>query len=186
MSGGLARPGIRFHPDARRSSGAPFPLSTKHRSWRVILPDGRTVDFTPVHGSIESDLARRDFTINALAQNPTTGEIIDCFGGQEDLEATLIRAVGDDPANRFAEDPLRMLRAARFIARFGLTPMPELVAAVIDSGSRLGIVSAERIRDELDKLIVVAKPAAGLWFLVDTGHVAAWGGDPLPLLELAA
>ena len=69
----------------------------------------------------------------------------------------------------FTDDPLRMLRAARFIAGYGLEPVPELVAAVEAMADRLEIVSAERIRDEFDKLLVVDDPSAGLWFLVDTG-----------------
>ena len=76
-----------------------------------------------------------------------------------------------------------MLRAARFIARFGLTPVPELVDAVRERGDRLAIVSMERIRDELDKLIVVDRPSAGLWFLVDTG-LAEHFLPELPALRL--
>jgi poly(A) polymerase len=74
-----------------------------------------------------------------------------------------------DPDISFSDDPLRMMRAARFIARFQMTPVPELVAAVHRMKDRLEIVSAERIRDELNKLIVVDAPSAGLWFLVETG-----------------
>src|SRR4051794_354546 len=74
---------------ARGSDGAPFPLSTKHRSWRVVLPGGRTVDFTPVHGTIDSDLARRDFTINAIAQPVDGGEAVDPSGGGGDLPLRL-------------------------------------------------------------------------------------------------
>jgi poly(A) polymerase len=116
------------------------------------------------------DLSRRDFTVNAMALE-LTGDapaLIDPYGGAADLARRVLRTpLG--PEVSFSDDPLRMLRAARFIARFGLEPDDALVAAVRQMAARLDIVSAERIRDELDKLIVVDHPADGLWFLVDTG-----------------
>ena len=94
--------------------------------------------------------------------------LIDPFGGVGDLATRTLRTpLGPDVS--FSDDPLRMLRAARFIAGYQLEPTADLVQAVRDMSSRLEIVSAERIRDELDKLMVVDHPAAGLWFLVDTG-----------------
>lgn len=121
---------------------------------------------------IEADLSRRDFTVNAMALELTgdgeTPTLIDPFGGTVDLATRTLRTpLG--PEVSFSDDPLRMLRAARFIAGYELRPTDELVAAVIEMAPRLEIVSAERIRDELDKLIVVDNPSAGLWFLVDTG-----------------
>jgi poly(A) polymerase len=118
------------------------------------------------------DLSRRDFTVNAMALELTgSGEsplLVDPFGGAADLAQRVLRTpLGPDVS--FSDDPLRMLRAARFIARFRLVPDASLIAAVRQLASRLEIVSAERIRDELDKLIVVDHPADGLWFLVDTG-----------------
>src|SRR5919201_1630256 len=80
---------------ARVSGGAPFALSTKHASWRVVLSGGRTVDFTPVHGTIESDLARRDFTINAIAIPVGGGEAVDPSGGREDLQLPLVRPASE-------------------------------------------------------------------------------------------
>ncbi|HEU4840005.1 MAG TPA: CCA tRNA nucleotidyltransferase [Ilumatobacteraceae bacterium] len=135
---------------------------------------------------IEADLARRDFTINAMALelggDPSQVALVDPFGGAADLAtATLRTPLGPDVS--FDDDPLRMLRAARFIAGLELQPVPELVAAVTERGDRLSIVSAERIRDELDKLIVVERPAAGLWFLVDTG-LAEHFLPELPALRL--
>jgi poly(A) polymerase len=134
--------------------------------------------------TIEEDLARRDFTINAMALELLADDpvLVDPYGGAADLASATLRTPLS-PEVSFDDDPLRMLRAARFIARFGLTPVPELVAAVRDRGSRLAIVSAERIRDELDRLIVVDKPAAGLWFLVDTG-LAEHFLPELPALRL--
>ncbi len=121
---------------------------------------------------IEADLSRRDFTINAMALELTgedgTPALIDPFDGAVDLATRVLRTpIG--PEISFSDDPLRMLRAARFIAGYQLSPTPELVEAVRDLAPRLEIVSAERIRHELDKLLVVDHPAAGLWFLVETG-----------------
>ncbi len=157
---------------------------------RRPLADGtaRTVEVTTFRGEayaddsrkphvtfaddIETDLARRDFTINtmALELRPDAADavLVDPFGGVADLAAKTLRTPLA-PEVSFSDDPLRMLRAARFIARFDLEPVPELVDAVVALGHRLEIVSAERIRDELDRLIVLDRPAAGLWFLVDTG-----------------
>src|SRR5439155_8980211 len=101
---------------ARRAGGAPFPLSERHGAWRVALEDGRTVDFTPLRDSIESDLATRDFTINAIARPLADGPPLDPFGGERDLEARVIRAVS--PAV-FADDPLRLLRAVRLEDELG-------------------------------------------------------------------
>jgi poly(A) polymerase len=120
---------------------------------------------------IEADLARRDFTVNAMALE-LTGEgapvLVDPFGGAADLVTRTLRTpLGAEVS--FSDDPLRMLRAARFIARDALQPTEDVVAAVRAMAPRLEIVSAERIRDEFDKLITVDHPTAGLWFLVDTG-----------------
>ncbi len=120
---------------------------------------------------IDADLSRRDFTVNAMAlelRADDDAELVDPFGGAVDLATHRLRTPSG-PEISFGDDPLRMLRAARFIARFDLEPTAELVDAVRALGGRLEIVSAERIRDELDKLITVDHPAAGLWFLVDTG-----------------
>ena len=121
---------------------------------------------------IEADLSRRDFTVNAMALDLTAGsdtpELVDPFDGAVDLVQRVLRTpLG--PEISFSDDPLRMLRAARFIARYQLQPNEQLIAAVEAMAPRLEIVSAERISDELDKLMVVDHPADGLWFLVDTG-----------------
>jgi len=121
---------------------------------------------------VEADLSRRDFTVNAMAIELTghdgTPELVDPFHGAADLVTRVLRTpLGPDIS--FNDDPLRMLRAARFIARYQFEPTDELVAAVKQMAPRLEIVSAERVRDELDKLIVVDHPSAGLWFLIETG-----------------
>ncbi len=120
---------------------------------------------------VETDLGRRDFTINAMALALTgsaTPTLVDPHGGALDLMNKVLRTpLG--PEISFNDDPLRMLRAARFIAGYELQPSEQLVAAVKEMAPRLEIVSAERIRDEFDKLITVDHPSAGLWFLYDTG-----------------
>ena len=135
---------------------------------------------------VEVDLSRRDFTVNAMALELVGGgadaALVDPYGGAADLATGTLRTPLA-PEVSFDDDPLRMLRAARFIAGFGLQPVPDLVAAVEERRDRLEIVSAERIRDELDKLIVVDRPSAGLWFLVDTG-LAEHFLPELPALRL--
>ena len=117
--------------------------------------------------SIETDLSRRDFTVNALALRLPNAVLVDPFDGAIDLAAGRLRTPLA-PGVSFTDDPLRMLRAARFIARFEFEPDRELVDAVETLAERLEIVSAERIRDELSKLLLVPDPSSGLWFLART------------------
>jgi len=141
---------------------------TTHRA-EAYHPDTRKPD-VEFADAIETDLSRRDFTINAMALEVTTDSptLVDPFEGAADLLTKTLRTpLAADIS--FSDDPLRMMRAARFIARFGMTPVPELVAAVRAMKDRLEIVSSERVRDELNKLITVDTPSLGLWFLVDTG-----------------
>ena len=119
--------------------------------------------------SLEGDLLRRDFTINAMARDPLSGEIVDPYGGREDLERGLIRAVGDDPASRFEEDPLRLLRAARFAAQLGFEIEPNTAQAMAAQAPSLARISRERVRDEFTKLLLTPQPARGLRILVDKG-----------------
>ena len=159
------RQGERFGTIGCRIGPRAFELTT-HRA-EAYSPDSRKpeVEFAD---AIEADLARRDFTVNAMALEVPEPRLVDPFDGAADLVAGRLRTPLA-PEESFSDDPLRMLRAARFISGYGLAPDDGLVAAVHEMGGRLEIVSAERIRDELDKLIVVDDPAAGLWFLVDTG-----------------
>jgi poly(A) polymerase len=120
---------------------------------------------------IETDLSRRDFTVNAMALEVTGGAnptLVDPFGGTVDLMRKVLRTPLA-PEISFSDDPLRMLRAARFVAGYDLQPTEELIQAVTAMAARLEIVSAERIRDELDKLMTLDHPTAGLFFLHDTG-----------------
>jgi len=141
---------------------------TTHRA-EAYHDDSRKPD-VEFSDSIDADLSRRDFTVNAMALELTAVDpvLVDPFGGAADLAAKVLRTP-IAPEESFADDPLRMLRAARFVARHALTPVPELVAAVRSMSDRLEIVSAERIRDELDKLVTSPHPSAGLWFCIDTG-----------------
>jgi len=117
---------------------------------------------------IEADLSRRDFTVNAMALSLPEPRLVDPFGGASDLAARVLRTPLA-PEISFGDDPLRMLRAARFVAGFAFEPVPELVEAITAMRHRLEIVSAERIRDELSRLLVVEDPSAGLWLLCSTG-----------------
>ena len=132
--------------------------------------------------SLADDLSRRDFTVNAMAVSVPGHEFVDLFGGLGDLARGVLRTPGL-PERSFDDDPLRILRAARFEAALGLTPAPEVVAAMTSRADRLKIVSAERIRDELRKLIVAPDPVAGLGRLVEPG-VAAIVLPELPALKM--
>ncbi len=118
---------------------------------------------------LEDDLLRRDFTINAMARDPLNGHIIDLFGGRQDLEAHILRAVGNEPDKRFDEDPLRLLRAVRFAAQLDFTIEAETRRSMIRQADKLQKISRERIRDEMNKLLVSPHPAKGLDLLVELG-----------------
>ncbi|HET6966005.1 MAG TPA: CCA tRNA nucleotidyltransferase [Acidimicrobiales bacterium] len=139
---------------------------TTHRA-EAYRPDSRKPEVV-FADAVEADLSRRDFTVNAMALSLPDLQLIDPFGGAADLAAGRLRTPLS-PEESFSDDPLRMMRAARFIAGYSLIPDQELVDAVVTMRARLDIVSDERVRDELDKLMVVPKPGEGLWFLVRTG-----------------
>ncbi|KUJ67919.1 CCA tRNA nucleotidyltransferase [Streptomyces albus subsp. albus] len=132
--------------------------------------------------SIEQDLVRRDFTVNAMAVALPEKEFIDPHNGLEDLAARVLRTPGT-PEESFSDDPLRMMRAARFAAQLDFEVAPEVVAAMTEMADRLDIVSAERVRDEFSKLVLAAHPRKGLRLLVDTG-LAARVLPELPALRL--
>lgn len=118
--------------------------------------------------SLADDLVRRDFTVNAMAVQLPGREVVDLYGGVVDLATRVLRTPGTPEAS-FSDDPLRMMRAARFAAQLGFTVAPEVVAAMKDMASRISIISAERVRDELVKLICAPYPRRGLSLLVETG-----------------
>lgn len=128
--------------------------------------DGRRP--SAVHfGSLEDDAARRDFTVNALYEDPLSGEVHDLVGGIADLRAGVIRAIGD-PHARIAEDRLRMLRAVRFAARLGFRIDPDTRAAVVAAAPTLPDIAAERIGDEIVKLLTEGNARRGFALLADT------------------
>jgi poly(A) polymerase len=157
--------GARFGTIGCQAGGRRYEITT-HRA-EVYRSDSRKPEVT-FDDDIGQDLSRRDFTVNAMALRLPDFELIDPFNGLGDLAAGVLRTpLGPDVS--FDDDPLRMLRAARFVAGYGLQPEPDLVEAVRSGHHRLSIVSAERIRGELDRLVMVDTPSIGLWFVVETG-----------------
>jgi poly(A) polymerase len=132
----------------------------------VYRPESRKPE-VKFSDDIETDLSRRDFTVNAMALALPEPAFVDPFNGAADLAAHVLRTPLS-PEISFEDDPLRMLRAARFVAQLGVVPEPELVDAIRRLRHRLEIVSAERIRDELSKLLLTDDPSAGLWLLCET------------------
>lgn len=133
--------------------------------------DGRHPDRVEYSRRPEDDVRRRDFTINALLMDPSTNEVLDFVGGREDLRAGIIRAIGD-PVLRFREDKLRMMRAVRFAARFRYTIDGPTFSAVQALAKEILQVSAERIRDELTKILTEGAARQGFELLDDTGLLA--------------
>src|SRR5262245_48642646 len=123
-------------------------------------------------GSAHEDAQRRDFTINALFLDPLTDRVVDLVGGEADLRAGIVRAVGDASA-RIGEDRLRMLRAVRFAARLGFTIEPTTYAAIVGAASTITDIAAERIGEEIVKLLTEGGARRGFELLADTGLLAA-------------
>ena len=130
--------------------------------------DGRHPDRVVYSRTPEEDARRRDFTINGLLMDPQTGEVLDFVGGRADLAAGVIRAIGE-PATRFAEDKLRMVRAVRFAARFGYAIAPATAAAIPPLAAEIRRVSAERLRDELPRLLIEGAARRGFELLEESG-----------------
>ncbi|MGH9088998.1 MAG: CCA tRNA nucleotidyltransferase [Acidimicrobiales bacterium] len=157
--------GKRFGTIGCRKGGRTYEITT-HRA-EAYRPDSRKPEVT-FGDDVETDLSRRDFTVNAMALELPGLRLVDPYDGIADLAAHRLRTPLDPEAS-FDDDPLRMLRAARFAAGYDLVPDEDLLAAVRAGHHRLSIVSAERIRDELDKIVVLPVPSRALWFVVDTG-----------------
>src|SRR6204780_4474911 len=133
----------------------------------VGYSDGRHPDQVVYASSAQEDVQRRDFTINGVLLDPETDQVLDYVGGREDLRGGIIRAIGR-PEERFREDKLRMLRAVRFAARFGYTVEPETMRAIQKLAPEIGQVSAERVRDELTKLLTEGSARRGFELLDET------------------
>ena len=171
--------GIRFGTVGAGREGRQFEITTFRKE--VYPPDDRHPAVT-FGDRIEEDLSRRDFTVNAMAIRLPEREFVDPFGGVKDL-ATKRLDTPLDPEVSFGDDPLRMLRAARFAASLGLTPTERVVEAMTRMADRLEIVSAERIRDELSRLLMAPRPSRGLELIVDTGLADRFLPE-LPALKL--
>ncbi len=175
--------GIAFGTVGVQKHGARLEITT----YRAEAYDRSSRKPSVVFGErLADDLVRRDFAMNALAlQLPdwkSPDAFVDLYGGMEDLAAGVIRTPGR-PEDSFDDDPLRMLRAARFASQLGFSVAPDVVAAMTDRAARIEIVSAERVRGELEKLLLGPFPRAGLALLVDTG-LAAYVLPELPALRL--
>ncbi|MDN5716115.1 MAG: CCA tRNA nucleotidyltransferase [Janibacter sp.] len=171
--------GREFGTIGARKGGDTVEVTT----YRADAYDGTTRKPVVAFGdNLEDDLVRRDFTVNAMALRLPGLELVDPHGGMLDLAARRLRTPST-PEVSFSDDPLRMMRAARFVAQIGLVPAPEVITAMTEAAATLEIVSAERIRDELVKLLLAADPVAGLRILVDTG-LAEQMLPELPALRL--
>lgn len=130
--------------------------------------DGRHPDEVRFSSDPREDVARRDFTINGMLLDPVTGDVLDFVGGRKDLEARIIRTIGD-PERRFAEDKLRMLRAIRFAARFEYTIEAATLAAMQKLAQRIQAVSRERVRDELTRMLTEGHGRRAFLLLDESG-----------------
>ena len=146
--------------------GVPYEVTTLRGE--TTYSDGRRPDSVVFVDDISADLARRDFTVNAIAIEPLTPALIDPWEGRKDLEARLLRAVGD-PVERFSEDGLRVLRAARFAATLECDIEPATLAAIAPTLATYRKVSAERVRDEWVKTMKARKPSIAFGVMLDTG-----------------
>ena len=148
------------------AGGVPIEVTTFRGEGAYL--DGRRPSAVTFLGDVDEDLARRDFTVNALAWDPLAGELRDPFGGLADLAARLLRAVGD-PAARFGEDGLRPLRAVRFVAQLGFALDPPTRDAIAPSLPITAQVAVERVTAELSKLLLAPHARAALELLAETG-----------------
>jgi len=154
------------------SSGEPEIL-TEVATFRSdgVYSDGRHPDAVRFSSSPEEDVKRRDFTINGMLLDPANNQVLDFVGGRTDLQAGLIRAIGD-PGDRFAEDKLRMLRAVRFAARFTFDLEPGTAVAIRELAPAVNQVSRERVRDELTRMLTEGRAGIAFEMLDATGLLA--------------
>ncbi|MGI8644359.1 MAG: CCA tRNA nucleotidyltransferase, partial [Thermomicrobiales bacterium] len=143
-------------------------------------PDASRHPQVRLGGALLDDLARRDFTVNAIAANAHTGELIDPYSGQADLHLAVLRAVGD-PVARLEEDPLRLLRAARFVGQLGFRIDDTTLTAMAQTATALNRISRERVLQELNRLLIGDYVADGLDVLHQTGLLAVAMSELIPL-----
>ena len=165
----------------RRPDGTEVKVEiTTYRS-DLYDPDSRKPE-VQYGDTLEGDLSRRDFTVNAMALRVPDLEFVDPFGGANDLAKGVLRTPVD-PRQSFDDDPLRMMRAVRFVAQLGFSIETNTAEAIVDMTDRLDIVSAERIRDEITKLLLSDRPRKGLEALVESG-IAQRVLPEIPALQL--
>ena len=176
--------GAKFGVVLVRSGQAQVEVATFRREHDYR--DGRRPESVSFTRSAQEDVQRRDFTINGLLFDPTGEEYHDYVGGRKDLESRLIRAIGD-PAERFSEDKLRMLRAVRFVARLGFDIESKTMEAIQAHCKEINEISAERIRDEISRILTEGGARRGFELLDETGllrtilpEVGAMKGVPQP------
>lgn len=190
---------VCFAADPALAAARVIPTGEPHGTLTVLLPEGpvecttfreedvysdaRRPDRVRFTRDPLADLDRRDLTVNAMAFDPLSGELLDPHGGARDLERRRLRAVGD-PLARFREDALRPLRVARLAATLGMAPDADLHAALRlvpdpESGVRLAAVAMERVRDELERTMSAREPSVGFELMAESGLLAAW----LPALD---
>jgi poly(A) polymerase len=157
--------GVRFGTIGALIGSQRVEITTYREEWYPEDSRKPEVHFAP---DIRSDLTRRDFTVNAIAVRIPTGEVFDPTGGLQDLRGKVLRTPAD-PDQSLTDDPLRMLRACRFVAALDFELADEVIDAIGRMRERLAIVSSERVRDELSKLLVARRPAKGLELMVSTG-----------------
>jgi poly(A) polymerase len=151
-------------------------IGCRRGAWQVEITTYRSESYDPTSrnpdvefgDTLAGDLGRRDFTVNAMAVSLPGREVEDPYGGVVDLAHRVLRTPGR-PEDSFSDDPLRMMRAARFAAQLGFSVDPSVVAAMTAMADRIEIISAERVRDELVKLVCAPYPRLGLTLLVETG-----------------
>ncbi len=158
--------GARFGTITVLHQDASYEITTFRRDG--LYSDARRPDEVQFADHLEDDLVRRDFTVNALAWDPLDGRLSDPTGGLADLEARILRAVGD-PVERFTEDGLRLLRAVRFAAQLDFDLEPRTYRALVLCAPRIEKIAAERIRDEFQKLLLAPLPSSALALLHETG-----------------
>lgn len=168
-----AKFGVILVPDPARSREGEPPALVEVATFRSDLTysDGRRPDGVVFSRTPEEDVHRRDFTINGLLLDPRTGEVLDYVGGRADLEAGIIRAIGD-PERRFTEDKLRMLRAVRLASRFGYRIELRTFASIQAHAAQIHAVSAERVRDELTRVLTEGAARRGFELLDEAGLLA--------------
>ena len=171
---------VRPHVEALWETGIRFgTVGVRCGGYQVEITTYRAESYAPESrkpqvrfgDDLHTDLGRRDFTINAMALRLPSGALEDPFGGMADLAAGLIRTPGS-PADSFDDDPLRMMRAARFVSQLGFAIDGPTLTAIAEQAERIAIVSAERVRDELVKLLMGRFPVLGVRVLVETGLAA--------------